>query len=231
MPSEMIKAMRETAKPAKSESGFGRDTYMSMFDMELARILSERGLGLQEVLVNGMSRHSQQTATPEASTAGKQKNSSSGTEISGAAAAPAAGAKTVQPEQGARGDLHAPVRGVISSRFGMRKHPIYGNRRFHRGLDIAAPAGTEIRPIDKGKVIFSGEKPGYGNTVIIDHGNGMISKYSHNKQNLVKVGDEVDQNTIIAEVGSHGVSTGSHLHFEVKKDGRSINPLTVLAMK
>jgi murein DD-endopeptidase MepM/ murein hydrolase activator NlpD len=113
----------------------------------------------------------------------------------------------------------------------MRKHPVYGDSRFHHGMDIAAPVGTEVYPYQRGKVIFSGEQSGYGNTIVIDHGNGYTSKYAHNRINLVKAGDLVDEDTIIAEVGSTGLSTGPHLHFEVRRDGKYLDPARVLALK
>lgn len=118
-----------------------------------------------------------------------------------------------------------PVNGTISSHFGMRLHPIYGDMRFHHGLDIAAPAGTGIRSIKKGRVVFSGMQSGYGNVIVIDHGDGFTTKYAHNEVNLVKEGDEVDTDTIIGLIGSTGMSTGPHLHFEVRYKGRSVDPL------
>lgn len=234
---ELIKAMRQTVKPASGESGFGRDTYMSMFDMELARIISDRGLGLQELMINGMSRQVQNApgAVPEQQgTIGPSlKTSFTGSPVKEAGTIPAIPA--VQALKTApvalKTETGLPVDGVISSKYGMRKHPVYGDRRFHRGVDIAAPLGSEIRPIGKGTVTFSGEKPGYGNIVIIDHGDGMTSQYAHNNVNLVTAGDVVDETTVIGKVGNEGVSTGPHLHLEVKQNGRRINPLTVLAMK
>lgn len=124
-----------------------------------------------------------------------------------------------------------PVDGPISSQFGMRRHPVYGDNRFHHGMDIAAPEGAQVYPYQRGSVIFSGEQAGYGNTVVIDHGNGYQSKYAHNRINLVKAGDLVAEDTVIAEVGSTGLSTGPHLHFEVKRDGKYLNPARVLAFK
>ncbi len=118
-----------------------------------------------------------------------------------------------------------PVDGAVSSKFGIRKHPIHGDHRFHHGIDIAAPEGTDVYPYRSGTVIFSGQQPGYGNTVVIDHGD------AHNRVNMVKAGDRVDENTVIAEVGSTGVSTGPHLHFEVRQDGKPLDPATFLAMR
>jgi murein DD-endopeptidase MepM/ murein hydrolase activator NlpD len=113
----------------------------------------------------------------------------------------------------------------------MRKHPIYGDYRFHHGVDIAAPEGTPIYPAMSGRVIFSGEEAGYGNIVVVDHRNGYITKYAHNRVNLVKEGDHVDAATVIAEVGNSGVSTGPHLHFEARYKDKSIDPIEVLAMR
>lgn len=126
---------------------------------------------------------------------------------------------------------NVPVDGVISSNFGLRKHPLYGDSRFHRGMDIAAPVGTKVYPYQGGKVVFSGEQAGYGNTIVIDHGNGYVTKYAHNRINLVKAGDLVDEDTVIAEVGSTGLSTGPHLHFEVRQHGKYLDPARVLALK
>jgi murein DD-endopeptidase MepM/ murein hydrolase activator NlpD len=128
-------------------------------------------------------------------------------------------------------ELPIPVDGRISSNYGKRKHPVYGDKRFHNGVDIAAPEGTKVYPVRNGKVVFSGEQSGYGNMVIIDHGNGLISKYGHNRLNMVKVGDKVDTNMPIAEIGSTGVSTGPHLHFEVRYEGKSIDPSYLIAKK
>ncbi|MDA8083646.1 MAG: peptidoglycan DD-metalloendopeptidase family protein [Nitrospiraceae bacterium] len=249
---EMLKAMRDTVKPSSGDSGFGKDTYMGMFDMQLARVLSERGLGLQDLLVKSMSRqleHEQPAGQDQKDhSSGQQKNyhqerqeqkvtpatgmkKETPDSVSGLARPSADSETAVSPAAETNYGMHFPVRGVISSGYGMRTHPIFHDRRFHRGIDIAAPEGTYIRPIAKGTVVFSGEKAGYGNMVIIDHGDGMTSQYAHNKINLVKKGDEVGQDTVIAEVGNEGLSTGPHVHLEVKRNGKTINPLSVLAMK
>ncbi len=121
-----------------------------------------------------------------------------------------------------------PIKGVISSGFGMRKDPITGENRFHNGLDIAAPDGTVIRAAMPGKVLFSGVKKGYGNVVILDHGEGLRTLYGHNRRNLVAQGGFLEAGTPLAEVGSSGRSTGPHLHFEVTRDGHPSDPLAFL---
>ena len=121
-----------------------------------------------------------------------------------------------------------PVNGVITSGFGYRTYQI-GNKTysdFHLGIDIAAPTGTPVKAAKAGRVIWSGWKGSYGNLVVIDHGNGVATAYGHNSQLNVSVGQEVSQGQIIAKVGSTGNSSGPHCHFEVRINGRVVNPLS-----
>jgi len=119
-----------------------------------------------------------------------------------------------------------PLRGELTSGFGMRNDPITGERAMHYGIDVAAPEGTPVRAIKSGKVIFSGFKKGYGNVVMIKHVDNLISTYAHNSSNIVKSGDEVKKGQVISRVGNTGRSTGPHLHLELNKDGKYIDPLT-----
>jgi len=122
-----------------------------------------------------------------------------------------------------------PVLGRLSSDFGWREDPFSGAAAFHTGIDIAVPSGTPVKSIGPGEVIFSGNKPGYGEIVEIDHGQGLISRYAHNSGNLVKTGDHVGHGEIIAQSGMSGRSTGPHLHLEIRHQGRPINPLHFLS--
>lgn len=124
--------------------------------------------------------------------------------------------------------LQMYLNGPIRSRFGPRIDPINGRLRFHTGIDIAAPAGTPIGAAAAGHVVFAGRNGGYGNMVVIEHADGTLTRYGHAEKLLVKEGDEVSSGQAIALVGSTGHSTGPHLHFEVKKNGHFVNPLTVL---
>ncbi|MFN3740051.1 MAG: peptidoglycan DD-metalloendopeptidase family protein [Thermodesulfovibrionales bacterium] len=179
---ELLKTMRRTVG---FQDSFQKDTYTSLFDLELSRVLAERGTGLRDVI-------ERQLSTPSIS-------------------------QTFQ-------NSILPSEGPISSKFGERLHPLTGRWNFHKGVDIAAPEGSPVRAIRDGRVIFSGYKEGYGNLVVIDHGGGLITRYGHNRKNFVKEGDSVNAGDIIAEVGSSGVSTGPHLHFEVLQAGKPVDP-------
>ncbi len=120
------------------------------------------------------------------------------------------------PVEKALTEPELPVDGRISSEQGWRQDPINGETRFHAGTDIAAPEGTPIRAVAEGRVIESGRKGGYGNTVVIQAQDGRKMLYAHNNQNFVQVGDWVSRGDAIAEVGSTGRATGPHVHFEVK---------------
>ncbi|NEP17345.1 MAG: peptidoglycan DD-metalloendopeptidase family protein [Leptolyngbya sp. SIO4C1] len=126
------------------------------------------------------------------------------------------------------GQMIFPTPGSITSRFGTRVHPVLGYRRFHSGIDFGASHGTTINAADSGTVIFAGWYGGYGNAVIVDHGGGLTSLYAHASQLYAREGQSVKQGDAIAAVGSTGLSTGPHLHFEVRRQGSPVNPLEFL---
>lgn len=130
------------------------------------------------------------------------------------------------------GKLGMPIRGTyrISSNFGYRIHPITGVRKLHAGIDFAAKQGTDIFAAESGVVLVARVTSGYGNTVIIDHGNGLWTLYGHIRNGGIKVkeGQSVKKGQKIAEVGSTGDSTGPHLHFEVRKNQTAVNPTSYL---
>jgi flagellar protein FlgJ len=266
---EMVKAMRATAGGPATEKGFGGEVYGSLFDMELAKIIAARGLGLQDLVVKGLGRAGpgQATADPSANenspleaarTPALKKDMNQ--QVIGNVGLPAGrgvlappprveavphthdpleegGAATVPAAQGNAPaappppEALFPIRegGRVSSGFGYRKDPFTGRYKFHHGVDIAASEGTAVYPAKEGEVRFSGYQKGYGNVVVVDHGDGFVTKYAHNRANRVAAGDRVGPDTVIAEVGSTGRSTGPHLHFEVRYEGKQVPPEAVFA--
>jgi murein DD-endopeptidase MepM/ murein hydrolase activator NlpD len=123
-----------------------------------------------------------------------------------------------------------PVRqGYLSSRYGWRNDPITGERAMHIGVDVAGKPGTEVVAAASGVVTWTGRDAGYGNLVEISHGDDLVTRYAHNKENLVQPGDIVRKGETIALMGSSGRATGSHVHFEIYKNGRSVDPSSYIA--
>ncbi len=123
------------------------------------------------------------------------------------------------------GQVSFPVQADITSEFGYRMHPILGYEKFHAGLDFGADYGAVIRSAAPGYVIFAGWYGGYGNTVIVDHGNAVTTLYGHSDGLYVQEGQQVQRGEPIALVGSTGLSTGPHLHFELRSNGEPVDPL------
>jgi murein DD-endopeptidase MepM/ murein hydrolase activator NlpD len=116
--------------------------------------------------------------------------------------------------------------GYVSSQFGSRTDPFTGRLAFHKGVDFAGRAGADVVAVASGVVIWSGPRFGYGDMVEINHGNGYVTRYAHNQRLLVQLGDTVQKGQPIAQIGSTGRSTGPHLHFEVLKQGRAVDPMS-----
>ena len=121
-----------------------------------------------------------------------------------------------------------PVKGPISSPFGFRKHPQTGEHGFHYGIDISIAARTPVRATADGIVSFSGQTNGSGNILVVEHGFGLNTAYAHNTENLVKVGKRVKRGDVIVTSGATGVTTGPHVHYEVWKDGKQVDPLSFM---
>lgn len=122
-------------------------------------------------------------------------------------------------------------RGWLSSYFGMRADPFSGKQEMHKGLDFAGKMGSEIVAVASGVVSWAGKRYGYGNLVEINHGNGITTRYGHARDVLVKVGDKVEKGDVVALMGSTGRSTGPHVHFEVRKNDKAVDPLFYVKRK
>jgi len=123
---------------------------------------------------------------------------------------------------------HAVKNGLLSSKYGKRIDPFTGKQDYHKGIDIAGKEGSSVLAVADGVVTWSGERTGYGNLVEVNHGNGYLTRYGHNKQQLVEAGDTVRKGEAIALMGSTGRSTGPHVHIEVVHDGKHVNPVKYL---
>ncbi len=122
------------------------------------------------------------------------------------------------------GGIALPVGGRVTSGFGTRMHPLLGLSRFHRGIDLAATAGTPIRAAADGRVVHAGWRGGYGRQVALAHGGGLATSYAHMSRILAQAGETVRRGQVIGLVGSSGLSTGPHVHFEASQGGRAIDP-------
>ena len=138
--------------------------------------------------------------------------------------------KTVRPTPNyyKGGRLAWPVQGTISSQFGTRVHPVFKTKVTHTGLDISAPKGTPVKAADPGEILYTGWMRGYGQVVIIDHGGDLTTVYAHLSKIETTEDAKVSRQTVIGRVGSTGVATGNHLHFEVRVNGNAVNPMKYL---
>ena len=117
-----------------------------------------------------------------------------------------------------------PLEGEVVSQFGWRVHPVLGNRHHHDGIDIDVPEGTTVHAAAAGEVYFYGEQPGYGNVLIIEHSNGFYSFYGHLSDSFVFAGQYVEMGQAVARSGNTGISSGPHLHFELRNREYPIDP-------
>lgn len=160
----------------------------------------------------------EQRAKEEAARAAQQQSSggsSSGSSSGSTSSAPSTG-RMMWP---------VPSSGRVSSYFGYRIHPIFHTKKMHTGIDIPASSGSNVLAASSGTVIHSGWFGGYGNVVMVDHGGGIVTLYAHNSSLVVGVGQSVSKGSVISKIGSTGNSTGPHLHFEVRQNGKYIDPL------
>ncbi|MDR0843143.1 MAG: peptidoglycan DD-metalloendopeptidase family protein [Acidobacteriota bacterium] len=229
---QLLKVMRETIEESDPEGGgFGKTIYTELFDQEVARGMAQRGaLGIGDIiyksLVDKENAGAVRLAPPVTPHSDKHEAAPAAPSIEIPDEAPVETEDSVAPQEIT--NMLLPVHAPISSAFGMRKDPFTGKPRFHKGVDIAAPAGTPVLAALPGKVISAGREGGYGNTVLVEHGDGLRTRYGHLSSIDVKVGDTVTSGGNLGTVGSTGRSTGPHLHFEVIRMGKPANPLASL---
>jgi len=236
---EMMKSMRTTEMESGLFSSESGKMYREMLDTQLAQRISEAGgIGLANVIYQQLVRsaldgsEAEDNLQPVSTAVEKVVAPLPRVSASGPGrTVDVAKSHRTEMSPGARAsvELRLPLEGRISSGFGMRRDPINGARRQHQGVDIAAPRGTPIRAAADGVVVFSGRQRGYGRTVVIEHADGTRTRYAHAERLLVKAGDTVSGQQEIAAVGNTGRATGPHLHFEVERDGKRIDPASLFA--
>lgn len=198
---QMLKQMRQSVLGEEArEPGLGAETMTETFDVELSRHLSGRPGGLSDVVRRAFESNTAPAVSPT----------------------PPAAAPMPAPEAAAA--LRLPE-GRVTSGFGWRADPIAGNRRFHRGVDVAAAYGTEVEAAAPGRVEFAGTQRGYGKTIVVEHEDGVRTRYAHLSEIGVARGETVAAGAVVGRVGKSGRATGPHLHFEVQRGGRTVDPM------
>jgi len=221
----MLKVMRETIEEAGlgEGDGLGKGIYTDLFDQELSRSIANQGaLGISDLLIRRLTPQATppSEAQPDAGPSPRSdsslppRHSGSGDEEDATASIP---------------DFRLPISARLSSDYGLRKDPFTRQTRFHKGIDLAAPAGMPVQAACSGEVVYAGYEKGYGNTVVLQHPQGFETRYAHLGALNVKVGESVAEQQILGSVGSTGRSTGPHLHFEVMRFGKAIDPELALA--
>ena len=213
--SQMMKQMKDSMVPESDSEGLGGAVFGDTINSELSMALTKSGgVGLAESLLKGLSRMNEQPGQSEveaaAATVGAHLSAPSTMDVGAPFRAPVA--MPLTPDS------------AVSSDFGWRNDPIHGQHRFHAGLDLKVAYGQEVRAASGGVVKFAGEQGGYGTTVVVDHGDGLETRYAHLSSTDVKAGSIVTAGQPIARSGNSGRSTGAHLHFEVRQDGQPIDP-------
>jgi murein DD-endopeptidase MepM/ murein hydrolase activator NlpD len=202
---QMLKQMRQSMlSEEEAEPGLGASTMSDTIDVELSRHLAGQPGGLSDVIAKA---------------------------LGGSEALPPKGGNHEAAESGNRevGERGISMRsqlleGRVTSEFGWRSDPLTGAARFHRGIDIAAAYGREVPAAADGIVQFAGTQGGYGNLVVLRHDNGSETRYAHLSHLDVREGDVVKGGDVVGRVGQTGRATGPHLHFELREDGRPVDP-------
>ncbi len=222
--SYLLKVMRETIEESGlTDGGFGKTIYTELFDEQMSRTVAQQGpLGLSAIILKGLARGAGGSEDGGAKTDSAPEETSSITQL------PSHGASASPAPETEVSDLFLPVRAPVSSGFGIRSDPFSHTRRFHKGVDLAAPAGTSVHAAMGGTVVFAGSERGYGSTIVIRRGD-VETRYAHLDRTNVKAGDVVREEEVIGSVGSTGRSTGPHLHFEVTRMGEAVNPVAAAA--
>ncbi len=217
---QMIGAMRKTVSSLDVLGGSAANKILDgAFDQQLARdVVKGAHLGLADQLAAQIARH-ERAVTPG--------NAGTTQTAAGVPAAAAADGAAGAADEVAIAQLVAVPEAKITSGYGIRRDPITGAAAFHGGIDVAAPRGSAVRALTDGEVVYTGRRGRAGNVVEVRHGD-LVSTYAHVQRALVRAGQKVAAGDVLATVGSTGRSTGPHVHFQVSRDGQTIDPAAVL---
>ncbi len=208
-----LRQLLSEARPEGADGGFAGDTFKQMFDEAIAdKMASAGGIGLADVFSKQLAKQAGTAApeTPAPHAALPMPNMQEGPSVAGL------------PR------FVMPVAGRASSGYGNRFDPIQHKEIKHPGFDLAAPTGTTVDAAAAGTITHAGPAGTYGNLIIIKHADGVETRYAHLSATSVKEGDHVEAGQPIGAVGTTGYSTGPHLHFEVRKDGQTVDPAPLL---
>jgi murein DD-endopeptidase MepM/ murein hydrolase activator NlpD len=205
---QMLREMRKSGswkEEGEDKDGYGAETLFDTLDMELASYVTKaQGLGLEKSLVK------QTTGRDEPLPANALPTGLPSLDLP----------TTTLPAGGAE------AAAAVTSKFGWRRDPFSGVATYHRGVDLRAAYGEAVGAADAGTVVFAGEQGGYGQTVVVQHGDGVRTRYAHLSGVMTRVGAEVKAGEAVGRAGHSGRATGTHLHFEVTQHGRPVDPQT-----
>lgn len=233
---QMMRQMRQSmTDETEEEKGLSADTMIDLVDGELARQISRQGgLGLAEVMRQAIERQiGNPTQGPSAQTTPAIAGPST-TEAYMSVSRPFAGPLAVdRATVPAAAEVQTPGVGQarLTSNYGWRQDPFTGAARYHNGIDLKASYGQSVPAAGDGRVVEVAERGAYGLTVLIEHQDGLKTRYAHLAAAQVAIGDRVLQGQEIGRVGQSGRATGPHLHFEVIRHGQRIDPTTVVALE
>lgn len=201
--SQMLRDMKESMTPDADQGGLGAPIMADTVHTELGLSLSRAGgVGLADVLTKALDAYRVAGDDVEAATPATSPTLPDTSHV----------AAVARPTE------------TVTSGYGWRSDPISGQARFHHGVDLRYAYGQDVHAAAPGVVTFAGDKGGYGTTVVVDHGNGLETHYAHLSAADVRAGSQVKAGDVIARSGNSGRSTGPHLHFEVRQDGRAKDP-------
>lgn len=226
----LLKVMRDTIEESGlMDGGFGKSIYTELFDQEVSLTIARRGmLGMSDLLYQNLLSGTSMDKIGEPPT---ESSRDPAFESQGPAYSGIEKPKQLGDYGSEIPDIQLPVQGPVSSAFGPREDPFSRQLKFHKGIDIAAFEGMKVIAALPGRVVYAGYEKGYGKTVLVQHTRGIQTRYGHLGAINVKEGDFISSGGVLGVVGTTGRSTGPHLHFEVMRSGRHVDPLSQLKSK